>query len=103
MKFLRTALLAAVLAAPAAAHALGISNGNEVNRTSEGIELSGITWAGGDMYYAVNDTNSSNRLYRLSVSLDTNGQISAYSVVSSVTLAGSSDLEGYPWRTESSG
>lgn len=93
-RFLRTVLLATVLAAPAAAHALGISDGNYVNRTSEGIELSGITWAGGDTYYAVNDTNASNRLYKLTFSVDSSGQVSSYNVVSSVTLAGSSDLEG---------
>ena len=87
------AFLAAVLAAPAAG-ALSLLDGNEVTRSSEGIELSGITWAGGDTFYAVNDDNSSNRLYRISVSLGTNGQIAAYSVVSSVKLSGSSDLEG---------
>ena len=43
-----TVLLA--LAAPVAANALGISDGNTVTRSSEGVDLSGITWAGGDMY-----------------------------------------------------
>ena len=88
------ALLAAALLIPAAAKALGIANGNAVSRPSEGIELSGITWAGGNTYYAVNDTNASNRLYKLTIPLGSNGQISSCTVVSSVKLASSSDLEG---------
>jgi len=93
-RFLRTALLAAVLAAPAVSNALGISDGNSVKRDTEGIELSGITWAGGDTYYAVNDTNASNRLYKITFSVNSSGQISSYKCVSSVKLASSSDLEG---------
>ena len=88
-----SALAAAVLV-PAAAQALGISDGNSVNRTSEGIELSGITWAGGNTYYAVNDTNASNRLYKITIPVNSSGQISSYNCVSSVKLASSSDLEG---------
>ena len=88
------ALLATVLFIPAVAKALGIVDGTAVNRPSEGIELSGITWAGGNTYYAVNDTNASNRLYKLTIPLGSNGQISSCTVVSSVKLASSSDLEG---------
>ena len=88
------ALLATVLFIPAAVKALEILDGNERTRTSEGIELSGITWAGGNTFYAVNDTNASNRLYKLTIALNSSGQITSYSVVSSVKLAGSSDLEG---------
>ncbi len=88
------ALLATALFIPAAANALEILDGNVVNRPSEGIELSGITWAGGNTFYAVNDTNASNRLYKLTIPLNANGQISSCTVVSSVKLAGSSDLEG---------
>ncbi len=87
-------LLVAATLIPVAAKALGIADGNTVNRTSEGIELSGITWAGGNTYYAVNDTNASNRLYKITFSVNSSGQISSYNVVSSVTLASSSDLEG---------
>lgn len=77
------------------AKALSISNGNEVNRSStEAIELSGITWAGGNTFYAINDTNSTNKLYKLSIPLNSSGQISSCSIDSSVTLASSSDLEG---------
>ena len=93
-RFLHTALLAAVLAAPAAANALVIVAGNDVNRPSEGIELSGITWAGGNTFYAVNDNNATNKLYKLTIPLSSNGQIASCTVESSVTLAGSSDLEG---------
>ena len=88
------ALIFAALFIPAAAKALSILDGNAVNRPSEGIELSGITWAGGNTYYAVNDTNASNRLYKLTIPLGSDGRISSCTVVSSVTLAGSSDLEG---------
>ena len=88
------ALLAAALFIPAAAKALEILGGNAVNRPSEGIELSGITWAGGNTFYAVNDTNASNRLYKLTIPLGSDGRISSCTVVSSVKLAGSSDLEG---------
>lgn len=93
-RFLRTAFLAAVLAAPAAANALGLEDGNVVDRTSGGIELSGIAWAGGDIYYAVNAANVSNRLYKFAISLDSSGQISSNGVVSDVTLESSSYLEG---------
>ena len=48
-------LLVAALGASASSNALVLTNGNEVSRSSEGIDLSGITWAGGDTYYAVND------------------------------------------------
>ena len=90
-------LAAAVFAIPASSRALGIpsSGGNVVNRpTNDGIELSGITWAGGNTFYAVNDTNATNKLYKLSMPLNSNGEISSCSIVSSVTLANSSDLEG---------
>ena len=88
--------IAALCAAFTASHAdaLSITNGNEVTRSSEGIELSGITWAGGNTYYAVNDTNASNRLYKITFSVNSSGQVSSYNNVSSVTLASSSDLEG---------
>ena len=91
------ALAAAFAAATClpAAKALTILNGNEVSRSStEAIELSGITWAGGNTFYAVNDSNATNRLYKLSIPLNSSGQISSCSIVSSVTLASSSDLEG---------
>lgn len=88
--------IAALCAAFTASHAgaLSISDGNSVTRSSEGIELSGITWAGGNTYYAVNDTNASNRLYKITFSVNSSGQISSYNCVSSVKLASSSDLEG---------
>ena len=96
------ALIFATLLVPAAAKALGISDGNTVSRSSEGIELSGITWAGGNTYYAVNDTNASNRLYKITFSVNSSGQISSYNCVSSVKLASSSDLEGCAYDPASS-
>ena len=96
-RFLPAALVAAFLLSSHAVKALGIpsSSGNKVNRSStDGIELSGITWAGGNTFYAVNDSNATNRLYKLSISLNSSGAITSCSIVSSITLASSSDLEG---------
>ncbi|MBR1837696.1 MAG: esterase-like activity of phytase family protein, partial [Kiritimatiellae bacterium] len=85
-----------LLFAPPSRAALSIAAGSEVTRatTTDGIELSGITWAGGDTYYAINDSNATNKLYKLSMPRNSSGNVSSCSLVSSVTLSGYTDLEG---------
>ncbi|MEM9019651.1 MAG: esterase-like activity of phytase family protein [Planctomycetota bacterium] len=66
----------------------------QVNLNSATLgELSGITYAGGDQYLVVSDTNST--LAPLTINIDpATGQITASSLGTPVTLAGVADLEG---------
>jgi len=57
-----------------------------------GKEISGITWAGGDTYYAVDDADG--RLYRLSIVLGPSGSIVSNRIESSVAVSGANDMEG---------
>ncbi len=60
-------------------------------------ELSGITWAGGTRYFAVDDGRS--RLFPLEVTLDdTRGTIERVEAGEFVTLKGAHDIEGIAWR-----
>lgn len=63
-------------------------------------ELSGITWAGGARYFAVDDGRS--RLFPLEVSLDpASGKIARVVAGGYVSLEGARDIEGIAWRPES--
>ena len=93
-RFLHTTLLAAVFAAPVAARAaISITAGSTATHQSS-KELSGIAWAGGNQYYAVEDQEGA--LYPLTISVSSSGSISC-SVGTPVTLANASDLEGCAW------
>ena len=61
--------------------------------TTKGVELSGITWAGGDLYYAVDDADTNLYAVTISVSRD-NGTITANSVGNGVHVSGVYDMEG---------
>ena len=72
---------------------LTVAKVSEVTRAwDSGKEISGITWAGGDAYYAVDDRD--NRLYRLAIELDEAGSVVTGKVVSSVVVSGARDMEG---------
>lgn len=60
-------------------------------------ELSGITWAGGTRYYAVDDGGA--RLCPLDVTFDAErGEITSVVAGAFVPLAGARDVEGIAWR-----
>ena len=88
--------MAAALSAATASAALSVSGGAEVARSPSNIatELSGITWAGGETYYAVNDAPPAGTLFKLSIRLNPDGEILSCAVGDGVPLAGSRDLEG---------
>ena len=84
---------ATVAALSCAAAGLTATKVTEVTRTWDSArETSGITWAGGDTYYAVDDRD--NRLYKLAIELDSAGSIVTSKVVSSVIVFGAHDMEG---------
>ena len=92
------ALLVALSAAPASAQHWTIGDPGQgpvsLDPGAAGaLELSGLTWAGGDRWAAVSDDD--HRLYWLRLVVDpVGGRLSAASTEGSVTLLGSSDLEG---------
>jgi hypothetical protein len=62
-------------------------------------QLSGITWAGGNRYYAVSDKVA--RLFSLSIDLDPHtGAVRHTAIAAGVPLAGSRDLEGIAFDPE---
>jgi hypothetical protein len=62
-------------------------------------ELSGLTWAGGTRYYAVDDGRS--RLFPLDVTIDeASGAIARIVAGEFVSLKGAHDVEGIAWRAE---
>ena len=92
LRLLPALALAAALAGTSSA-ALTISDGASAIHSASN-ELSGITWAGGDLYYAVDDRE--NALYRLNLTIGDNGSISC-SLGESVRLRHSHDTEGCAW------
>ncbi|MBR4613816.1 MAG: esterase-like activity of phytase family protein [Kiritimatiellae bacterium] len=85
--------LAALLAASVVRGAISITAGSTATHQSS-KELSGIAWAGGNQYYAVEDQEGA--LYPLTISVTSSGGISC-SVGTPITLANASDLEGCAW------
>lgn len=92
------AATAAMILYPHSSHALSISAANEVSRSgSSGTEISGISWAGGNKYYVVNDTSTEVKLYEAEITLGSNGSISSFAFKNGVELSGVTDLEGCAW------
>ena len=87
------ALAPVLAAAGTSSAALSISDGASAPH-SVSNELSGITWAGGDLYYAVDDRE--NALYRLNLSIGGDGAVSC-SLGEAVRLRQSHDTEGCAW------
>ena len=91
------ALLAAAIVIPAAAKALTVSTISQVSRpTANGAEqISGITYAGGNLFYTVDDND--NKLYPLTLNISrSNGSLAAsgISIGAGVTISGGNDMEG---------
>lgn len=91
--------VAALCAAFTASHAgavLVASKVSQVDRptTSVAVEVSGITYAGGNLYYAVDDADK--KLYPLTIVVSSSGSISSSSITigTGVSLENASDLEG---------
>jgi len=60
---------------------------------SGAAELSGISWAGGDQYYAVSDANQT--VYPLTITLNTaTGAVTSATLSAGVVMASGTDLEG---------
>jgi hypothetical protein len=92
------AFAAVLLATHPASGAISITAGNTATHQSA-LELSGIAWAGGNQYYAVEDQTGT--LYPLTISVNSPGG-SSCTVGTPVTLANASDLEGCAWDPGSS-
>ena len=99
----RTSFLAALFAAacfaiPAASRALTVSVVSETTRPSSSTygaeQISGITWAGGNLYYAVDDNDK--KLYPLTLAIGTDGSLAASGITigTGVTMSGAADAEG---------
>ena len=68
----------------------------EFPRTSAPSDLSGLTWAGGDVYWSVRDTGGA--LYELSIPIDrATGRVRDLKVLRSFAMPGGRDLEGVAW------
>lgn len=96
MRVLTRLASAILLAAPALPGAtLSLAPGASANRSpaTEGAQLSGIAWAGGDRYYAVDDGTGS--LHPLDVAVAASSV--SCSVGASVALEGARDPEGCAW------
>ncbi len=90
------ALLAATMIIPAASMALTITKVAEATRpsSSAAVEVSGITWAGGNLYYAVDDNDK--KLYPITIAIGSNGSLtqSDISIGTGVSISGANDPEG---------
>lgn len=90
--------LATLLAASAVrgASSLSLSEVSTVTRSSSSaVEISGITWAGGNLYYAVDDNDK--KLYPLTIVISETGSISSHSVGEGTSVSGAGDMEGCAW------
>ncbi len=81
------------------AYALKVTKVSEVNRPSAsqyGAEqASGMTWAGGDLYYAIDDNDK--KLYPITLAIDrANGSLttSGITIGTGVVMSGGNDMEG---------
>ncbi len=95
MRTLGLAVLLFLAAAPAPAWTISAASSDPTPLAAGpgASELSGITWAGGDRYYAVSDDLP--RLFRLAVAIaPSSGAIVSARVEHAVPLASGSDLEG---------
>ena len=90
-------VLAAILAGSLAAHAISVTKGSVYTRPSGATypdPLSGITYAGGNLYYAVDDNDK--KLYPLTLAIGTDGSLasSGITIGTGVTMSGVADAEG---------
>ena len=95
-KLLLTIAIAAAITA-STAFALSVTKVSEVTRPSftEAVQISGVTWAGGDLYYAVDDHD--NKLYPLTLAIDpATGSLasSGITIGTGVVMSGVQDMEG---------
>ena len=92
------ALAATLLLSAAPARALTVTKVSEVTRPSSSTygaeQISGITWAGGNLFYTVDDNDK--KLYPLTLAIGTDGSLSASGVTigTGVTMSGANDMEG---------
>lgn len=88
--------LCAALAATGAEAALSTSKSvNSVTRSSSSVaeQISGITWAGGNLYYAVDDNDK--KLYPLTIEINSSsGEITSHSIGTGVSMTSANDMEG---------
>ena len=84
---------------PAACAALSIEKISEVSRPSSAVasEISGIAWAGGTLYYAVDDADK--KLYSLTLDINGAGELASTNITigTGVAVQGASDMEGCAW------
>lgn len=91
------ALCAALLAATGA-EALTVTRVSQVTRPSSSTygaeQISGITWAGGNLYYAVDDADK--KLYPLTLDIGADGSLAPSNITigAGVTMSGADDMEG---------
>ncbi len=89
------ALILATLLVPAAAKALSVDTVSHVSRPSGAEQISGITYAGGNLFYAVDDND--NKLYPLTLNINrSNGSLTTaqISIGTGVSISGGNDTEG---------
>jgi len=75
--------------------ALTVSTVSQVSRPSGAEQISGITYAGGNLFYAVDDND--NKLYPLTLAINrSNGSLasSGITIGTGVTMSGGNDMEG---------
>ena len=95
---LAIAALCAAFTASQAGAAISVEQVSEITRPASSVvsnQLSGITWAGGNLYYAVDDTDK--KLYPLTIAINReNGEITAsdFKWGTGVVLSRASDAEG---------
>ena len=93
---LAAATLAAAILVPAAAKALSVTTASHVTRPSGAEQISGITYAGGNLFYAVDDND--NKLYPLTLNINrSTGALASsgsISIGTGVAISGGNDTEG---------
>ena len=97
MKSGTVSLIAAAIAAGSISSAatLSVTAKSQVTRPSGAEQISGVTWAGGDLYYAVDDYD--NKLYPLTLSISrSDGTLtsSGITIGTGVAISGGNDMEG---------
>ncbi len=84
---------------PSANAALKVTKISEVYRPSSAVaeQISGVTWAGGSLYYAVDDNDD--KLYPLTLDINGAGELAKTNITigTGVPVQGASDMEGCAW------
>ncbi len=88
-----------VVGLPSAHAALKVTKISEVYRPSSAVaeQISGVTWAGGSLYYAVDDNDD--KLYPLTLDINGAGELAKTNITigTGVPVQGASDMEGCAW------